>query len=520
MVGCRQEGAALVDKNSLCQKVGVGKSSKWYPKKATILAARGLVLLVLPLHHIMPTRKDRYYEVDVDDGNNNSAGDPPDVQYRDEEDDAPGDTNDEEGLLHTHYPSPSPATPMTRQIIPSFLVGFVLGVVVMAAYLGYAGRPGLLNQAVTVEEEDVNAVSYNFLRTTKGTETLRLLLRDLLQSKTTQTENTESSDYQQYTGPRRALKHISVLIDSDAQIASSCHPLIHNLGRAAYEYFGSLDAAFDGMIGTDDATLVRLCNAAYLHGVIEFHLRGIEISDLASEARVIEDKICTKLNNVNMGRWECHHGIGHGLVQRHRLEAEKYAVTQGIVSCKDSNIKSAGPSECENGVWMDHFAVSGNVLAMEMRMMALDIVLRELNDAVDTKERGSFVTPPLPPTLQICTELASQFAVSDCLVYSPTEYLLVNPRDYIGALEYCSHPTANLGSRKSICIAGVGMQCAKENMNDFGVVESVCQTLNDMELERSCFSQAISYYKTSTGGMSPNIGGACDNVSRYKDMCH
>jgi len=155
------------------------------------------------------------------------------------------------------------------------------------------------------EKEDVNAVSYNFLRTAKGSQTLHSLLKELLKPTCISDDNIFLS------GPRRALNHLSELMESDGQILSSCHPLAHNLGRAAYQYFGSLDEALDGMVGTDDAHLLRICNAAYLHGVIEYQLRSVKnLNKLASAARKIERKVCKNLDNVNIGGWECRHGIG------------------------------------------------------------------------------------------------------------------------------------------------------------------------------------------------------------------
>ena len=176
-----------------------------------------------------------------------------------------------------------------------------------------------------------DAVSYNFLRTSKGTDTIRTLLDDLI-----------------HKGPRNALTHLSVLMKNDSQILDSCHPLAHNLGRAAYKYFGGLDEAYDGMVGTDDAHFLRLCNAAYFHGVIESSLRDVEdVSNLASASRDIEDKICNNLTNVPLGDWECRHGIGHGIIQRYRLDAEKDVIQKAIDTC----LETEGAADCENGLW-------------------------------------------------------------------------------------------------------------------------------------------------------------------------
>jgi len=390
------------------------------------------------------------------------------------------------------------------------------------------GQPAEEDNADDSENEDETAVSYNFLRTTKGSETLRLLLDDLLQSQPQQQQASfASKDHSSLSGPRRALTHLSELMELDGQILSSCHPLAHNLGRASYQLFGSFDAAYDGMVGTADAHLLRLCNAAYLHGVIEFHLRDVDdLNNLASAAREIEESVCKKMTNVNQGPWECHHGIGHGIGQRYRLEAENSVIQKGILSCKETS----APTECENGLWMDHFAVSGNILAMETRMMAADVVLAEVKGALSSLSESEkedkdlsaiesrFQLPPRPPVLQICNHSTMPY---DCFAYAATEYLLVHPGDYIGALKYCTDPSANIYNPSGVefCIDGVGTQCAKENMDDFSMAEEVCQTLDDASQGISCFEAAMGYFMMSSPGKNPSDQGLCDNLTLYKSEC-
>lgn len=317
------------------------------------------------------------------------------------------------------------------------------------------------------------------------------------------------------------------------QIHSSCHPLAHNLGRVAYEYFGSFDSAFDAMIGTDDANLLRVCNAAYLHGVIEFHLRNVQdINDLSSVAAEINDNICSRLNNVNLGGWECRHGIGHGIIQRFRIDSAKTVLQLGVGRCAEA-FPQSGKGDCENGLWMDHFATSGNIIGMETRMMAMDVFAAEYKSAMNTSTNtegaeekphdefeSDYELPAVPgvSSLRVCDEYA-KYARLDCYLYMATEYLLIHPGDYLGALSYCQDPTANI-SKDAIrgCVASVGMQCAKEHMDNFIVVENVCKTL-DQELALQCFTEAVSYYSTSSGGIRPKDAGVCDELVTFRHMC-
>ena len=196
-----------------------------------------------------------------------------------DDDEAPAEGGSPLGR-HDDYPSASspddgmssyvgfvpPSRPRVRLLIGvAFAAGAAVGGCAVGAALA-ASRGPAVHEAVGAVGG--GAVSYGFLETDKGSRTLRLPLGDLLLPPDGGGPPPGPPHLAGLTGPRRALARLSDLMDSDPQVESSCHPLAHNLGRAAYEAFGGHEGAFDGMVGTDDAGLVRLCNAAYLHGVI------------------------------------------------------------------------------------------------------------------------------------------------------------------------------------------------------------------------------------------------------------
>ena len=190
----------------------------------------------------------------------------------------PGESSIDDGGMPSFVSVP----PSRRRVLLLVGVAFASGAVVggcavgaalaspasrgAGADLGVLGADGWADGGADGGFDDGGAVSYGFLETDKGSRTLRLLLEDLLLPP--DDLGGAPSSLAGLTGPRRALTRLSALMESDPQVESSCHPLAHNLGRAAYEAFGGHEGAFDGMVGTDDAKFVRLCNAAYLHGVI------------------------------------------------------------------------------------------------------------------------------------------------------------------------------------------------------------------------------------------------------------
>ena len=101
---------------------------------------------------------------------------------------------------------------------------FALGVLV--------GRIDVMLPIFRTSEEYVPScapVSYSFLKTSLGRQILEELVTELEQA-----------------GPKAALQEVARRIDQDAQIASSCHPLAHQLGKKAWQELG-LEGAFDGL---------------------------------------------------------------------------------------------------------------------------------------------------------------------------------------------------------------------------------------------------------------------------------
>ena len=174
-----------------------------------------------------------------------------------------------------------------------------------------------------------------------------------------------------------------------------------------------------------------------------------------------------------MGEWECVHGIGHGIVQSHRGEHSETAVLLAALDSCRSIKRSSQFGACENGMWMDHFAVSGNILAMEGRMMATDLVETMLaersaaggQDGGDgqgeegrDKPAGGYLASPKPETLRVCEDMSSGHH-TDCYLYLVTQYLLVHPGDYAGSVAFCLEPSVEVAPQsRDTCVAGVGSQ--------------------------------------------------------------
>lgn len=339
----------------------------------------------------------------------------------------------------------------------TFMLGVVVGQIIPSEISSSTSIP--------LDERNFNAtsdaVSYNFLPTTRGKQVLNGLQQSLEEG-----------------GPKQFLQELSTMMDEDDQIAASCHPLAHAVGRKAFKDLG-VEGAFGNMVGTPDDKVFRTCNAAYMHGVIEQFL--VDAVDLKKDADYIDTNLCQNFtkSGVPSNKWECQHGIGHGVIQHYRKKKNRETLVDALATCEKTTTDT---SNCQNGIWMDHFAAT------------------QLTAQLD------------PSLLQLCTTLPSTWA---CQVYAPTEYILHHPRDYAGAIKYCEE---GLASNSDSCIDGVGAQSAKENMHDFLFVEAACLNTQIARQQKSCFGSGLLYYTTASGDLKIPAS-LCENLTVFKKQC-
>ncbi|OGG72807.1 hypothetical protein A3A38_00645 [Candidatus Kaiserbacteria bacterium RIFCSPLOWO2_01_FULL_53_17] len=106
-------------------------------------------------------------------------------------------------------------------------------------------------------------------------------------------------------GPLTALKDLKAQYEKGGGGRLFCHPILHEIGEAAGEQFGSMEEAFRH----GDP----VCRSGYYHGVLEY-LFGEEGGEtLLSQL----DSICAETWNKERYSYDyfaCVHGIGHGLM--------------------------------------------------------------------------------------------------------------------------------------------------------------------------------------------------------------
>lgn len=252
--------------------------------------------------------------------------------------------------------------------------------------------------------------------------------------------------------PKFALTELRERIKTDDTLLRSCHTLVHDIGRAAYEKYDDFGKA---MQYQDE-----ICNSGYLHGIIEIYFRK------SADALLAMKTVCDAYPLGKYLSWECYHGVGHGLMYYTLNDLPKSLELCGTYETAFAR------ENCTNGVFMENFNTD-----------------QKLHPSLFLHKNDPFYP---------CQEQTSGNKRM-CYPYASTYYLSLHKNDYVGALQWC------MGAEplyENMCILGVGGQAIKEHISDPKFVESICMS-GELSWIAPCISGMVGLYINHSGSLSP-----------------
>ena len=263
------------------------------------------------------------------------------------------------------------------------------------------------------------------------------------------------------TDPRTALTELRERTVTDERLLRSCHPLVHELGRAAYARYSDFAEA---MQYRDE-----ICNSGYLHGVIEAHFSASE--DIFT---ALED-VCAPYPLGKYLSWECYHGVGHGLMYYSGND-----LPRSLELC-DAYEDAFARMSCRNGVFMENFNVDG------------------------TFHTSEYITVEKP--IDSCRDQRWRHK-GGCYLYLPSYYLALHKNAYADALSWCRGAEFLF---RGACAEGVGTQAMKENLMRPEVVEAICAEGKSSQTD-SCITGMVGLYINHYGALQP-AEALCERLS-------
>jgi hypothetical protein len=128
-----------------------------------------------------------------------------------------------------------------------------------------------------------------------------------------------------------------LLSDTDGGRTVDCHQEAHTIGRISYELYGAVTF----QKGSPE------CHSGYYHGAMEVLLGNAGTDDFSAAVKKICDDFPT-----GFGRFECLHGVGHGV-----LASENYDLPRSLEKCRTLSDNFSATS-CYGGVFMENIVTA------------------------------------------------------------------------------------------------------------------------------------------------------------------
>ena len=230
------------------------------------------------------------------------------------------------------------------------------------------------------------------------------------------------------------------------QSKGSCHGFGHHLGMFLYDYVDNLPESL--------FYANQLCGGSQYHGIIErFFDKNIVGTD---PEKINITAICPESvdNSFAWERWQCIHGIGHGLDKFYN-----YDIFSALEKCDELDLKFEEIS-CSKGVFMEN-----------------------IEKFLESKEGNFDKTDIFFP----CDAIDSKY-VPACYNFQST-YIRSQP-NY--SIEYAFETCDMIEPKEFVqyCYSGIGRIYAGNSANDFENAITVCKT-GDTNYQKYCFTGVL-----------------------------
>ncbi len=208
-----------------------------------------------------------------------------------------------------------------------------------------------------------------------------------------------------------------------------CHQEAHNIGRAAYEVFGEKVFRWE----------IYECHSGYLHGAMEEFLTQEGTAKIGEKI----SKLCGGFS-TEFGKFECLHGVGHGV-----LAFDDYDLPKALETCGTLNTDFEKKS-CYGGAFMENIVVAeglGAVPAHKTTWVSQD--------------------PHFP-----CNAVAGDFDIqTQCYLMQTSRMLDISKRDFDFVNRECGRAPEEM---TLTCYQSMGRDAAGQTLRDPKKIVTIC----------------------------------------------
>jgi len=255
---------------------------------------------------------------------------------------------------------------------------------------------------------------------------------------------------------------------------ASCHETAHHLGMWIYAYLDDYDESLK--------IAKQQCGGAVYHGVIQNFImiqkfNGAQVEDIDIQSLCPENS-----NPYSIERWQCLHGLGHGLIQLY-----EYDVLQAVSRCEEFK-PGIEQISCSKGIFMQN-----------------------LSHYFET-ETGDFDEDRYYP----CNSVPEKYS-APCYHYHVTYLESLNDGELKETFSDCDDIVPE--EMVKYCYYGFGRQLSAQSI-DIGELQLVCTIGERSEYHKYCLTGMM--MTIINVNKNPDLGFFfCSNISeQYKEFCY
>ena len=290
----------------------------------------------------------------------------------------------------------------------------------------------------------------------------------------------------QTQGSEQALTALEQITAQDGEALREAHPLVHHIGQQSFTKYGT---ATEAMAHCRDV----FWSGCY-HGVLQAYLSSLPTVEPQHILPLCPTS--EKVSAYSFQRYNCLHGLGHGLTIQFR-----YDVLKSLAFC-DALPGSWDRESCYGGVFME------NIVTFQNARHAQPSAEHEHHH-----EATSFLNAQ--DLLYPCSVLTEKY-LRACYLMQTSAILTFLNYDFAQAFTYCARVQ---GEHQTTCYRSLGRDISGYTLRDAARVNELCR-LGAGDQVRQCFIGAVKDFILTDASPDPGVKLCRSLDAPFKKDCY
>ena len=286
-------------------------------------------------------------------------------------------------------------------------------------------------------------------------------------------------------GTEKAITVLEQVTRNDVEALGEAHSLVHHVGQRSFSHYGTAPVALSHC--TD------VFSSGCYHGVLQAYLSSL--TTIEPQQIVHLCPTSETVSAYSFQRFNCLHGLGHGLTLQFR-----YDVLKSLAFC-DALLKDWERESCYGGVFMENIVTFQHAQRVDVRMDHHD------------HEATSFLNSQ--DLLYPCSVLTEKY-LRACYLIQASAILTFLNYDFAQAFEQCGRVQ---GEHQITCYRSLGREISGFTLRDARRVNEMCRLGRGNQVQE-CFIGAVKDFIFTDASPDPGLALCRSLDPQFKKECY